>query len=135
MVRNVKVAMSKDVHCVNNIRDLPTRRAWSNAQHIGGLALSSGIPVVEEFYKTFKLYDAPMKHQRIDTVTNVHKWRGAGGCFEVTPESRASFWQAFKLTGDDQLALEDRLRRWDMDLFGVEGVDSHEPSILDFAAA
>jgi len=135
MVRNVRTAMSKDVHCVNNIRDLATRKAWSNAQHHGGLALSAGIPVVEKFYSAFKVYDKPEKHQRIDTVTNVHKWRGSGGQYEITPESRASFWQAFKLTGDDQLALEDRLDRWDMDLFGIEGVDAHEPSILDFAAA
>lgn len=127
--------MSKDVHCVNNIRDLATRRAWSNAQHMGGSALTSGIPVVEKFYSRFIVYDAPMKHQRIDTVTNVHKWRGSGGNYEITPETRASFWAAFGLTGDEQLALEDRLDRWEMDLFGVEGVDSHEPSILDSAVA
>lgn len=135
MVRNVRTAMSKDVHCVNNIRDLATRRAWSNAQHHGGLALSAGIPVVETFYSRFKLYDTPRKHQRIDTVTNVHKWRGSGGSYVVTPESRASFWAAFGLTGDEQLALEDRLDRWDMDLFGEEGTDAHEPSILDSAVA
>lgn len=135
MVRNVRTAMSKDVHCVNNIKDIATRRAWSNAQHVGGRALSAGIPVVDKFYSRFKLYDPPKKHQRIDTVTNVHKWRGAGGVCNITPESRASFWQAFKLTGDEQLALEERLDRWDMDLFGIEGVDSHEPSILDAAAA
>ena len=135
MVRNVRTAMSKDAHCVNNIADMQTRRAWSNAQHVGGRALSAGIPVVDKFYSRFVLYDPPKKHQRIDTVTNVHKWRGAGGVYDITPESRASFWQAFKLTGDEQLALEDRLDRWDMDLFGVEGVDSHEPSILDSAAA
>jgi len=27
------------------------------------------------------------------------------------------------------------LDRWEMDLFGVEGVDAHEPSILDSAVA
>ena len=53
----------------------------------------------------------------------------------MTPESRASFWAAFGLTGDEQLALEDRLDRWEMDLFGEEGVDAHEPSILDSAVA
>lgn len=135
MVRNVRTAMSKDSHCVNNINDEQTRRAWSNAQHVGGRALSAGIPVVDKFYSRFKLYDPPRKHQRIDTVTNVHKWRGSGGDYVITPESRASFWQAFKLTGDEQIALEDRLDRWDMDLFGREGTDSHEPSILDSAAA
>lgn len=135
MVRNVRTAMSKDVHCVNNIRDLATRKAWSNAQHHGGLALSAGIPVVERFYSRFTLYDTPRKHQRIDTVTNVHKWRGSGGSYVVTPEARASFWAAFGLTGDEQLALEDRLDRWEMDLFGIEGVDAHEPSILDSAVA
>jgi hypothetical protein len=135
MVRNIRTAMSKDVHCVNNIRDLATRKAWSNAQHHGGIALTAGIPVVERFYSRFKIYDEPRKHQRIDTVTNVHKWRGSGGSYDVTPEARASFWQAFGLTGDEQLALEDRLDRWDMDLFGVEGTDAHEPSILDSAVA
>jgi len=134
MVRNVRTAMSKDVHCVNNIRDIPTRKAWSNAQHVGGMALSSGIPVVETFYSRFRTYDV-VKHQRIDTVTNQHKWRGAGGAHVVTPESRASFWQAFRLTGDEQHALEDRLMRWEMDLCGIEGTDSCEPSVLDFAAA
>jgi len=97
--------------------------------------LSSGIPVVEKFYSRFTLYESPKKHQRIDTVTNVHKWLGSGGNFTVTPESRASFWAAFGLTGDEQEVLEDRLDRWEMDLLGEEGVDAHEPSILDSAVA
>lgn len=134
MVRNVRTAMSKDVHCVNNIGDMATRKAWSNAQCVGGLALCTGIPVMEQFYRTFKRYDVKT-HQRIDPISNGHKWRGSGGDWPVTAESRASFWQAFKLTGDEQHALEDRLQVWEQDIVNLVGTDHHEPSVLDFAAA
>ena len=36
---------------------------------------------------------------------------------------------------NEQLIVVDRLDRWEMDLFGIEGVDAHEPSILDSAVA
>jgi len=135
MVRNLRVAMSKDIHCVNNIKDVETRKAWSTAQHLGGRALASGVPVVDVFYSRFMKYDVKKRHQRVESVGSLYKWRGSGLIAEVTPQARASFWQAFKLNGDEQSALEDRLGRWTMDLLGPVGVDYHEPSILDHSAS
>jgi hypothetical protein len=135
MVRNVRTAMGKDCHCVNNIRDIATRKAWSTAQHNGGLSLSRGIPVVEKFYSRFKVYDDVGKHQPFSSVTSMHKWAGNDTPCEITPLARYHFWKAFGLTGDEQIALEQRLENWEMNFCEMDGTDHHVPSILDYAAA
>lgn len=135
MVRNVHTAIGKDVHCVNNLSTVATRKAWTTAQHKGGVSLSGGVPVMETFYSRFPVYDDVKKHDRLDAITNLHKWRGSGKSYPITPEARASFWAAFGLTGDEQLVLEERrLPSWDINILG-EGLDACEPSILHHAVA
>lgn len=136
MVRNIHTAMGKDVHCVNNLRTDMTRKAWTTAQHKGGMALMAGIPVFEAYYKQFPVYEDLGKHEPLDNITNEHKWRGSGKFYPITPESRCSLWSAFGLTGDDQYVLEEiRLPSWNINLLGSEGEDGCEPSILHYAAA
>lgn len=136
MVRNIHTAMGKDSHCVNNLSTVATRKAWTTAQHYGGKALMSGIPVYEAFYDRFPVFENIGKHNPLDAITNLHKWKASGKFYPITPESRCSFWAAFGLTGDDQWVLEQqRLPSWNIDLLHGEGTEGAEPSVLHHAAA
>lgn len=108
MVRNPFVAMSKDCVSLVSWATETDFRYWAAAVGACGAALTSGVPVWSSWYGIL---------QRVGTVCNAgvservnecgawHWSRGVQAC-DITDESRASFYFAFGITPDEQVALE-----------------------------
>jgi hypothetical protein len=111
MVRNLHTSMSKDLHSLNDLASEAARTQWVDAVGKGGRVMNDGVPVLKEFFKQFPTGAAVS--DKSDLAESLReKWRykfSREGKFEdidPTPESRYSFWLAFGLTPDEQIALE-----------------------------
>lgn len=109
MVRNPFTAMSKD--CVSLLSwDTETDiRYWAHAIASCGLSLTSGVPVWEAWYRRLHAIgrEAPAGViERVNECGMYYMARGVVSC-EVTDQARYSFYLAFGLTPDMQVALEE----------------------------
>lgn len=108
-VRNPHVAMSKDCVSLVGWDTEVAFRSWAAAVADCGISLTSGVPVWESWYRFL---------QRVGTVSRagvterVHEagmsyWSKGVQSASVTDEARASFYFAFGITPDAQVALEE----------------------------
>lgn len=114
MVRNPRVAMSKDLSSTSNIRDLVTRRRWLNAVGACGTNLTQGVPVWEAFYSMFPrtgevAYTGDIGHVKQSGLRWLSKNMKTSED-KITPAVRYSFWLAFGILPDEQIALEGLFR-------------------------
>lgn len=110
MVRNPRVAMSKDLSSSSNIRDLVTRTRWLNAVGACGTTLTQGVPVWEAFYGMFP------RTGKVELTQDIGNFKKSGLRWlskgmettkdRITPEVRYSFWLAFGILPDEQKSLE-----------------------------
>lgn len=121
MVRDPRVSLSKDLTCTLPLDNCRTRELWLDAMRHGGLALTAGIPVFQEFYKMFPTTDVKLKTNET-TLTGFEQ----SGFFRMIPkinlasdvcdEARFSFWKAFGILPDTQLMLESRFKIMNLSL-------------------
>jgi len=110
MVRNLKTALSKDAITILDMR-YHAKRVW-HAVGTCGLSIAGGVPVFDRFYKCF---------QRAGSARGLEveqdAWYNSSGFFRMSrgmnrsdchihPLTRYSFWRAFGVTPDEQIALE-----------------------------
>lgn len=106
MVRNPWIAMSKDCVSLLGWSNEAEFNAWRDAIGVCGGELTSGVPVWESFYRAInhtggnksgveRVYDSGMGYLARGTAKAV-----------ITPEGRASFWRAFGIDPDLQVAME-----------------------------
>lgn len=109
MVRNPFTAMSKD--CVSLVSWEPevSFRQWATAISQCGLSLTRGVPVWEAWYEQLARIGGGVAAEgvteRVNECGMYYMSRGVVAC-EVDDEARASFWRAFGITPDVQVALE-----------------------------
>lgn len=104
MVRNPHTTLDKDLISVKPIRDQPTWKRQMTAIAQCGLALAGNIPVFCAFYDM--LDQRVVVKRELETGMD-YLARGMEGERRVpTPEARASFFMAFDITPDEQVALE-----------------------------
>jgi len=115
MCRDPRVCLAKD--CVSTL-DLSNSKAQTKLLgNIGdcGLSLAGGLPVMQEFYNAMRR-NATGRFQRATPQLDSGFARLAAGMSrhyaEVTPRARYSFWRAFGIEPDLQLALESTLKQW-----------------------
>lgn len=114
MVRNPATTLSKDAICVN--RDYghgPAAKKWLQAVGECGLAMTGGIPVVQEHYRAFLRHGmAGLGENAVVTETGMYMLaRGMRREYqEPTDDARVSFWLAFGVSPTQQRAYEARLR-------------------------
>lgn len=109
MCRNPHTAINKDSVMLKPYASASEFRGWLDAVGTGGLAMAGGIPVFQELYRT---YQRCGQRRKISedllpwSFTNMSKGmtRQYG---TVSPAARASFYWAFDVTPDEQIALED----------------------------
>ncbi|QKI28849.1 hypothetical protein 2 [Ginkgo biloba tombusvirus] len=115
MVRNIHKALKQDAISIDK---------WDWAEHqdvlaatgVCGLAMYSGMPVLDEFYQM--LARTPSDARVVAKLVNEHRygprtWRSVEGCrgFPVDETcARVSIFRAFGLLPDAQVALENELR-------------------------
>lgn len=109
MVRNFDTAREKDSLCLLPLNDSKSMRKWLYAIGECGLALCSGIPVMQSMYECY------MRNGEASNMgSSVQMQSGArflavglaSRSAEVTPDSRVSFMVAWGYTPDEQVALE-----------------------------
>jgi hypothetical protein len=110
MVRNPHASFSKDLCCIHDLADATQAQAWVSAVGQGGRALNHGVPVHQAFYERFPHCDAKLKGILRDKFQEDRLYKFGSGTHDqstsITDEARYSYWLAFGLTPDEQVALE-----------------------------
>lgn len=109
MIRNCHTSLSKDLHSLLDLRNDVAVDAWIGAVGSGGRVLNDGVPVMKEFFKQFPVtkrttHDVVSRY----TAEGIYKFGRASKFNDEEPsaETRYSFWRAFGLLPDEQIALE-----------------------------
>jgi hypothetical protein len=116
MVRNIVTALHKDTMCLTNY-DKQGLRKWMSAVGECGLALCSGVPVMQSFYQAFlrngldggnvaagmELQSSGLRMMRGDKESKATV---------ITEEARFSVFLAWGITPDEQIALEQHFSLW-----------------------
>jgi len=105
MVRRPDTVMTKDCCVVRGGMTIPKLKEWLGSQRIGGLSLAGDVPILGAFYRCFPECATDMASE----YSAPHKFQAGKQYGGVTAESRYSFWLAFGLTPDDQIAVEGEL--------------------------
>lgn len=108
MVRHPKWAIAKDTVSVHPLDTDKLFRGWLDAVGQGGLAMTGGVPVFQDFYASYVRNGRFLK-----SMVSGQSWgvralsRGMRRTYgAVSPQTRCSFWVAFGVTPDEQLCLE-----------------------------
>jgi hypothetical protein len=109
MVRNLETAREKDSICLFDISSLKARAKWLGAVGECGLALTGGCPVYQSMYQAYARHGKPSKV--LDSVQMQSGFLMISKGLEsksdiITDEARYSFYLAFGMTPDEQVALE-----------------------------
>lgn len=110
MVRDPRTSISKDALSLKPLDNINVYQSWSAAVGAGGLALTSGIPVLQSFYQYFE--------RCADGATPLIDPTLEGGFFRLsegmtarirppTDDARLSFYLAFGISPQVQYCLED----------------------------
>lgn len=109
MVRDPRVAISKDSVALMPLRTPKEVSGWLNAVGMGGMALTGGIPVWQDFYSMY-VRSAVGPKSIIETGWG---WgvRSLSRFLERTyappvPKTRYSFWLAFGISPEEQICIE-----------------------------
>lgn len=115
MCRDPRVVMDKDLVSVLDLSSCFEK--WAMAVGECGGALCAGIPVMQSFYQMLR------RHGKIGKVDK-HPWMDSGFMMlrgdmalrvdDITPDARHSFWKAFKILPDMQVALEEELDHYQL---------------------
>jgi len=128
MVRDPRVAISKDCLSVKPLDNLKIYKMWCAAVGEGGLSLTGGIPIWQEFYNTIFKY-AGGARKLTDPSMETGLVMLARGMVEkhrpVHDLTRYSFWLAFGITPAEQTACEDYYRTVDVSYGQYNDVPDH----------
>jgi hypothetical protein len=108
MVRNFPTSISKDLISILPLNDQNTWMKWANDVGMCGQALTAGVPILYEFYTVMTRSGKGSfgKHSVLDTGAA----RAARGMdkrrIDISPDTRVSFYDAFGVTPDMQVAIE-----------------------------
>lgn len=112
MIRHPKWALAKDTVNVHGYQTPAMFRGWLHAVGTGGMAMSGGVPVLQDFYLSY--LRAGKFHKSVDSSQSWGVRQLAKGMVrrygEVPALTRASFYWAFGVTPNEQLVLEDFYR-------------------------
>jgi len=111
MVRTPKVAFEKDTMCTLSVSD-DEYLSWLAGVADCGLATASGVPVMQSFYLNLRMAaGSRVAPDRLVEYTGMkHLSRGMSSkVVPVTDASRYSFWLAFGVDPDTQVAIEEEL--------------------------
>jgi len=122
MVRNFPKGMSKDCLSLKDLSSTRICRAWLNAVGTGGLSLTGGVPIYQDFYSSYikaglsiPIKKSANKGQHIPDadVTGGLFWLSKGmkrPYQNISAVTRHSFYLAFNVTPEQQIAIEESVR-------------------------
>lgn len=110
MVRDPRVCLDKDTTSVIPLGTAAAAKAWVGAVGECGMSLSGGIPMMQEFYSCLARHGVRTNiwdHPHMDSGFKRMSIGMSRTYKPVSPEARASFWRAFGILPDVQVALEE----------------------------
>lgn len=109
MVRDPIICLAKDSFTLKRAMTYEEQRIYSNAIGWCGLSLAGDMPIFGAFYRSMISLEKP---ENIEILTGMQLLakRMEPKFSEPTDEARVSFWRAFRLSPDKQLALETLIR-------------------------
>lgn len=112
MVRNVLKSIKKDLTTILSITNKSQAQQWFWAVGSCGKNLTHGVPVVNHMYTHMLSLGLPSNLKNSPWLSDTGFMRLDTTRTEVpiTPEARVSFWEAFGITPDEQLAAELELK-------------------------
>jgi hypothetical protein len=114
MCRSLPTVIIKDSMCLIPLDTRKTFENWCAAVGMCGGSLSTGVPVMQSFYRAFRraganampsegfiatIYKNSGQHERMGNIHSYHVQ-------EIEAKSRVSFWIAHGITPDTQIILE-----------------------------
>jgi hypothetical protein len=131
MVRNIPVALRKDSLITVDVSTKRALLAWMTAVGEGGLALTGGIPIMQSYYKRLVQLGGGIKSK-----VGVELARNSGFHLlgkgvnlpyqQPTALARLSVFQAWGITPDEQIVLEEHFAEYSVLDAQPEAVDRHE---------
>lgn len=113
MVRSVAAVLRKDAMCLIPVPNQRVWRMWLDAVGTCGAMLCAGVPVLGEYYRMYKRWGLTATSGLVqETFRNRSQLQLAQGVrdVEITDDARCSFYYAFGITPDRQLAMEQVFR-------------------------
>lgn len=130
MVRKPRVALEKDTTCVLTISD-EDYFSWLGGVSACGRACADGVPIMYEFYCALarESQGVEVQVEHVEATGMRYLARGlTDSGQEITADARVSFWMAFGISPDTQVAVEDALRHMSLNHGRLRGfVPSHWP--------
>lgn len=126
-VRSIDTAREKDSIALLDISTRTAYQKWIYAVGEGGLALCSGVPVMQTMYQTYMRHGIPSgisNALQMQCGAMFLRIRLEGRVEDITQAARVSFWEAFGVTPDEQIALEEYYASLDLRWTGFGAVDS-----------
>jgi hypothetical protein len=137
MVRKHHAVFTKDPMCLVTVPNDRTYRKWLNAVGQCGAHATAGVPVQHAFYSAFERLGINASAGLIRTVFHNTSWNQKLAGLElssthITPEARASYYAAFGVLPDAQVAMEEAFGSATMEQLGnmiVERPNALQPGI------
>lgn len=120
MVRNIKSTLRKDTMTVHPLTRAIHREKWCTAVGTGGLWLTGGVPVLQDFYQAYQRIGCMRASNMLDDPTFATGMRlMSKGMLEHYREpdawTRVQVFEAWGVSPDEQVALEQHLRDYELD--------------------
>lgn len=140
MVRRPADSMGKDLVTTIPLTRASTYQKYLDAIGVAGLALTSGVPVLQEFYDCMGRSGLPSRmssHPTFETgMMALARGMESKRC-DVSDAARVSFWLAFGIKPDTQIELEEYYRSshltWAPPTKGIELNNSTKSIAIHFA--
>lgn len=119
MVRNIPKAREKDSISIIPLNNVKVARKWMYAVGECGLALCSGVPIMQEMYKMYMREGVPSKlGDSVAMQSGMRRLARGLAAKEATvaPEARDSVFAAWGITPDEQVAIEQHFANLVVDL-------------------
>jgi hypothetical protein len=130
MVRNIPVALRKDTLVTVDVSKQKSLQAWMTAVGSGGIALTGGIPIMQNFYRRLQQLGRGITSKvgaELSRNSGMYLMgKGVKRTF-ITPtaEARLNVFIAWGITPDEQVELERYYDAYQFDFAPVVGVDRH----------
>jgi len=115
MVRNIGTALVKDTMCTMPL-DAKSARKWMYAVGECGLALTTGVPIMQAFYQAYMRNGNPNSNigNAVAMASGLRMMRRelASKVTPVSDEARLSVFVAWGITPEEQIALETYYDSW-----------------------
>lgn len=115
MVRDPRISLSKDSYSIKPLNNQSIYEKWIGAIGQCGASLTGGIPICQEYYNSL-VKASRGKILKNDMLLDTGMSRLAHGMTrkytKINWRTRVSFWEAFDITPDMQIEVEEYFRGW-----------------------